>query len=102
MPPLLQTSTLHYTQRTAGKYRDLRQLAIRLPRGRGIRLSLNGQYRHTIAEGRTTKYANPGWFFGTNQVFVEWTNFYLTAWHLSFNVCRRGITLSYIKRNFWR
>ena len=94
----MEFSRLRYHERTEGKFRDLRSAEQKLPRRRFIRLSINGQYRNSKERNATTRYANPGWAFGTNWIFVEWVHFRRHCWHLSFNFYRRGITLSYGKR----
>ena len=97
----MRLSVLHYTERTNGKFRDLRQASVGLPGKRGIRLSLNGQYRSGKTQYNATRYGNPGWSFGTEQTLLNWTNFYRVAWHLSLECHRRGITLSYLKKGHY-
>lgn len=93
----LRTSKLGYTERTEGRYRDLRDIEFTFRR-KFARISINGQYRYTRSQLKTTRYANPGWAFGTDNVFVEWVHYRRHCWHLSFNVFRRGITFSYGKK----
>ena len=91
---IVRASKLGYTERSGGKYRDLRQLELRF-RGRFVRLSLNGQYRSGKFQYDATRYANPGWSVGTEQVLINWCHFKCHCWHLSFEAFRRGVTLSY-------
>ena len=91
----ITTSVLHYTARSNGKYRDLRQVEAALRGRRFVRLSLNGQYRSGKARYTATRSANPGWSLGTEQVLVNWTHFRRHCWHLSFEAFRRGVTFSY-------
>jgi hypothetical protein len=90
-------SVLPYTERSDGRFRDLRSIEVRLPRRRFARLSLNGQYRSGKTQYNHTRYANPGWSFGTEQVLINWTHFRRHCWHVCLEVHRRGITLSYGK-----
>lgn len=95
----VRTDVLHYTERTSGEFRDLRQVELtvgpRTRRGRFLRLSLNGQYRSGKAKYDATRYANPGWSFGTERVLLNWTHFRRHCWHLSLEMFKRGLTLSY-------
>jgi len=91
----IRTSVLHYRKRSNGKYADLRQIEARLPRRRFARISLNGQYRSGKRQYQMTRYANPGWSIGFEQLLVNWSHHRRHCWHLSFEVARRGITLSY-------
>lgn len=93
----LKTDTLHYTERTGGKFRDLRTVELQIGR-KFIRLSLNGQYRSGKRAYNATRSANPGWSFGTERVLVNWTRFRRHCWHLSLEAFKRGLTLSYGKR----
>jgi hypothetical protein len=94
------TDVLHYTERTNGKFRDLRQVEVKLPKLRFARLSLNGQYRTSKSSKNATRYGNPGWTFGTEWNHINWVHFNRHCWHLSFNAQKRGITLSYGRRLF--
>lgn len=93
----LEVSSLGYTKRTEGKFRDLRQIELVI-RKRFARISLNGQYRSGKAQYNTTRYGNPGWSLGTERVLINWTHFRRHCWHLSFEAFSRGITFSYGKR----
>jgi hypothetical protein len=88
---------LPYTQRTNKKFRDLRDLTL-TSRRHFARISLNGQYRVTKSNARSTKHSNPGWILGTENIYLEWTHFRRHCWHVSINVYRRGITLSFGKK----
>lgn len=89
---------LPYTERTNAEYRDLRSWELsRLPKMRFARISLNGIHRTDKDRHNVTRYGNPGWSFGFNRCFINWTHFRRHCWHLSFNVDKRGITLSYGK-----
>lgn len=97
----VKTDVLHYTERTQGQFRDLRQVELTtgsIYRGRFLRLSLNGQYRSGKRQYDATRYANPGWSFGTQRVLLNWTHFRRHCWHLSLEMFSRGLTLSYGRR----
>jgi hypothetical protein len=96
----MNTDILHlrYYERSGGKYRDLRHVEVRLPRMRFTRISLNGQYRSTRSEFEMHRWGNPGRSFGFEHAYVNWIHFRRHCWHLSANVLRRGITLSWGKR----
>lgn len=91
---------LPYTERTEGEFRDLRSAELRLPRMRWCRVSVNGIHRSSKSRKATTRYANPGWAFGLDRLFVEYVQFHRLCWHLSFNVGKRGVTFSYGRRTF--
>lgn len=88
-------SMLPYRERTQGKFADLRQVEITLPRRRWVRVSVNGQYRSGKKQYQSTRYANPGWVIGTQSILVQWTHFKRHCWHFEVEAARRGITLSY-------
>ena len=88
-------SVLHYTERSGGKFRDLRQVEIRLPRRRFARVSLNGQYRSNRSKVEACRYANPGFSFGTERAYFNWTHFRRHCFHVCLNVFERGLTFSY-------
>lgn len=64
-------SMLPYRERTQGKFADLRQVEITLPRRRWVRVSVNGQYRSGKKQYQSTRYANPGWVIGTQSILVQ-------------------------------
>ena len=90
----IKTDKLRYTESTDGRFRDLRDIELTHNR-KFARISINGIHRSPLSLIRTTRYANPGWAFGTELVFINWTHFRRHCWHLSFNAFRRGITFSY-------
>lgn len=92
------TSKLPYTKQTNGKFRDLRDIEVHLPHRRFARISINGQYRTSKSRKNATRYANPGWSFGTEWYHINWTKFYRHCWHFSINIRKRGVTFSYGKR----
>lgn len=93
---MIRTDVLHYTERTNGEYRDSRQVTLRWKR-KFARLSLNGQYRTSKSHHEMHRSANPGWSFGTEWYFINWTHFRNHCFHISLNVRKRGITFSYGK-----
>lgn len=111
----LKTETLHYTERSGGEYRDLRQLEARIG-GRVYRVSLNGQYRGAkLAKGTMLRMSNPGHAIGTSRVYLDLTHwgrysgpllklagrpYHSGPWHLSLNVGKRGVTLTTHTRAF--
>jgi hypothetical protein len=85
---------LPYYDQTNGKFRDYRHVELTI-RNRFARICINGQYRSGKRVYDNTRYANPGWSFGTESVLINWTHFRRHCWHLAFEAFRRGITFSY-------
>jgi len=94
----VKMDTLHYTERTDGRFRDLRQIELNFGKKRFARISINGQYRSGKTQYKVTRYANPGWSLGFENLLINWTHFRQHCWHLSFEAFRRGITFSYGRR----
>lgn len=94
----VELSVLHYFERSQGRFRDLRQAEIKLPRRRFARISLNGQYRETRSKVESNRYANPGFSFGLENAYVNWTHFRRHCFHACVNIARRGLTFSYGRR----
>jgi hypothetical protein len=95
---LVRPSVLHYFERSNGRYRDLRQLEILLPRKRFARVSLNGQYRSARSEVERHRYANPGFSLGLESAYFNWTHYRRHCFHACLNIARRGVTFSYGRR----
>ena len=95
---IFRFEVLHYFERSQGRYRDLRHLEILLPRKRFARVSLNGQYRSARSEVERHRYANPGFSFGFENAYVNWTHFRRHCFHACLNIARRGVTFSYGRR----
>jgi hypothetical protein len=95
---IVRPSVLHYFERSQGRYRDLRQFEILLPRKRFARISLNGQYRETRSKVESYRYGNPGFSFGLENAYVNWTHFRRHCFHACLNIARRGVTFSYGRR----
>lgn len=99
----IKLDVLHYTDRSKGEYRDLRQIELGLGRyqpkryrfPRWVRLSLNGQYRSGKRTYDYTRSANPGFSVGTERVLINFSHHRRHCWHLSLEAFKRGITLSY-------
>lgn len=89
----IRTSTLNYDK----PYRPLRDCELQIGR-KFVRVTLNGQYRCGKAYHAMHRRANPGWSFGFERLFVNWTHFRRHCWHFSFNAGHKGLTFSYGKR----
>lgn len=90
----ISTSVLPCRKSSNGEFADLRHVEVKA-RGRFARISINGQYRLGRSYKERYRDANPGWSFGTEWVWIDWTHFRRHCWHASINIGRRGITLSY-------
>jgi hypothetical protein len=90
----VRTLVLPYTGKSDG-YRDLRHVEAQLPKRRFARVSINGIHRNTRSQTESYRWGNPGWSFGLDRCYVNWTHFRRHCWHLSLTVGKLGITLSY-------
>lgn len=96
----IHVGRLMYREASHGKYADLRDIEVRLPRRRFLRVSVNGQYRVTRSKIRATRYGNPGWDVGVENAYFNWTHFRRHVWHACVTIRRRGVTLSWGRRLF--
>jgi hypothetical protein len=96
----IKFDSLGYYERSNGMFRDLRSAEVKLPKMRWARISINGQYRLGKAYVDMHKHANPGWTFGFQWAFINWTHHKNHCCHFGIDIARRGITFSEGKRLF--
>lgn len=89
----VKTDVLHYTESTDGLFRDLRQVEVN-HRRKFARVSINGIHRSPRYLVKCTRYGNPGWDFGLENCYFNWTHFKRHCWHACITVGKRGITVS--------
>ena len=76
-------------------YKGYHAIEVNPKKKKFLRISLASRHVDTIARMNANREWNPGWSFGFQRYFLNWTHFRRHCWHISLHLNGRNFYLSY-------